>query len=161
MGTQSQTPAWTWRRIAAWARLPVDRRWLFAIGGVIWSAVGLLCLGYAIVWLAPVSVALMLALAVAGLVTAAAFVRFVFLRIVRKNIVRIEQGPTPASAFAFQGWKSYLVTVLMIAMGITLRSSAIPKPYLAVIYEGVGAALLLTSVLYHRRFAAALRVERC
>jgi hypothetical protein len=82
------------------------------------------------------------------------------LRIVRKNIARIEDGPTRASAFAFQGWKSYLVTVLMVAMGITLRHSAVPKPYLAVIYEGVGAALLLTSLLYHRRFAAALRPQR-
>jgi hypothetical protein len=157
-GSQVQTG--TWQRIASWARLPVERRWLFEISGVIWSAVGLLCLGYAVVWLSPVGAPLLVGLAAAGLLTAAAFMRFVFLGIVRKNIARIEDGPTRASAFAFQGWKSYLVTVLMVAMGITLRHSAVPKPYLAVIYEGVGAALLLTSLLYHRRFAAALRPRR-
>jgi len=91
---------------------------------------------------------------------AAAFVQFVFRRIVTKNIERIDAGPPRASAFAFQGWKSYVVTAFMIGLGITLRHSALPKPYLAVVYEGVGVALLLTSLLYHRRLVAALRGAR-
>lgn len=135
--------------------LPVGRRWLFLTGGVIWTAVGVLCVGYAVVWLTPVSLPYVLAFAAAGLAVAWAFVAFVFDRIVRKNIARIECGPAIASVFAFQGWKSYLVTVFMIGLGITLRNSAIPKPWLAIIYEGVGVALLFTSVLYHRRFAKA------
>jgi len=131
-------------------RLDVDRRWLFFIAGVIWTGVGVLLLGYAVTWLAPVSVPLELELGVAGLAVAFVFVRFIFHGIVRKNIERIEGGPARASAYSFQGWKSYLMTVFMIVLGIVLKRSPIPKPDLAVMYLGVGLALLLTSGLYHR-----------
>ncbi len=130
--------------------LDVDRRWLFAIAGVVWTGVGLLLLGYAVTWLAPESVSLEIELTVAGLAVAAVFVRFVFHGIVRKNIARIEGGPARASALSFQGWKSYLVTVFMIVLGVVLKRSPIPKPDLAVLYLGIGVALLLASGLYHR-----------
>jgi hypothetical protein len=135
-------------------RLDVDRRWLFAIAGVIWTAVGVLLMTYAVTWLRPVPVPLEIELSVAGLAVAAVFVRFVFHGIVRKNITRIQAGPARASAFSFQGWKSYVITVFMIGLGITLRHSALPKPALAVMYLGIGVALLLTSLLYHRHLFA-------
>lgn len=130
--------------------LDVDYRWLFGIAGVIWTGVGILLLAYAVSWLAPESVPIELELVVAGLAVAVVFVRFVFHGIVRKNIARIEAGPRRAHVFSFQGWKSYLVTVFMIALGIVLRHSAIPKPVLAPVYLGIGLALLATSLLYHR-----------
>lgn len=142
------------------ALLHVDRHWLFAIAGVVWTGVGLLLLAYAVGWLAVVRPPLALTLAAVGAVVAALFVRFVFSGIVRKNIARIEQGPARASAFAFQGGRSYLIAASMIALGIVLRHSALPKPGLAIVYEGVGAALLLTSLAYHRRLAGALRSAR-
>jgi hypothetical protein len=89
-------------------------------------------------------------LGVAGLAVAAVFVLFVFRGIVNKNIERIEGGPERASAFSFQGWKSYVITVFMIVLGIVLKRSPIPKPDLAVMYLGVGLALMLASGLYHR-----------
>jgi magnesium-transporting ATPase (P-type) len=139
------------------APLDVDRRWLFAIAGVIWTGVGVLLLTYAVTWLEPVSVPLEIELTIAGLAVAAVFVRFVFHGIVRKNITRIQAGPARANAFSFQGWKSYIVTVFMIGLGITLRHSALPKPALAVVYMGVGVALLLTSLLYHRHLFSTWR----
>jgi hypothetical protein len=142
---------------ASRAVLPVDRHWLFAIGGAVWTAVGVLLLVYTATWLAPVSLGLKFILGAEGLVVAAIFVRFVFGGIVRKNIARIDLGPARASAFAFQGWKSYVVTVFMVGLGITLRHSAIPKPELAVVYEGIGLALLVTSLLYDRRLLNSLR----
>lgn len=152
--TKEQTSSTILSGLPAWAQIPVGRRWLFAIAGVIWSAVGVLLLVYAATWLAPEALPVELGLAAGGLAVAAIFVRFVFAGIVRKNVARIEGGPERASAWAFQGWKSYLVTVFMIVLGITLRGSAIPKPELAVVYEGIGVALLLTSLTYHRRFFA-------
>jgi hypothetical protein len=148
------TPDVSKRAPASRSVLPVGRRVLFAIGAAVWTGVGVLLLVYTATWLAPVTWAFKLGLGLAGLVVAAVFVRFVFGGIVRKNIVRIDQGPARASAFAFQGWKSYLVTVFMIGLGIGLRHSAIPKPGLAVVYEGIGIALLLTSALYYRRVFA-------
>jgi len=89
-------------------------------------------------------------LTVAGLAVAAVFLRFVFHGIVTKNIARIEGGPARVSAYSFQGWKSYLITVFMIVLGIVLKRSPIPKPDLAVMYLGVGLALMLASGFYHR-----------
>ena len=152
--TTQETPGRARSAFPQWARLPIDRRWLYAIAGVIWTGVGVLLVGYAVVWLTPVRMPLEIELAAAGLVVAGVFVRFVFQGIVGKNIVRIEQGPPRASAWAFQGWKSYLVTVFMVGLGIALRHSALPKPGLAVIYEGIGVSLLFTSLLYHRKFFA-------
>jgi hypothetical protein len=141
-------------------RIDVDRRWLFAIAGAVWTGVGLLLLGYAVTWLAPVSIPLEIELGIAGLAVAAVFVRFLFHGIVSKNIARIEGGPARASAFSFQGWRSYLVTVFMIVLGVVLKRSPIPKPDLAVMYLGVGVALLLTSGLYHRHLFRTRRGER-
>lgn len=138
-------------------RLDVDRRWLFAIAGVIWTGVGVLLLSYAVTWLRPVSVPSEIELTVAGLAVAAVFVRFVFHGIVRKNITRIQAGPARVSAFTFQGWKSYVITVLMIGVGIALRHSTLPKPWLAPVYLGIGLALLLTGLLYHRHLFVSWR----
>lgn len=136
--------------------LDVDYRWLFAIVGVIWTGVGILLLTYAVTWLRPVAVPLEIELVIAGVAVAAVFVRFIFHGIVRKNITRIEEGPRRRSAFAFQNWKSYLVTVFMIGLGITLRHSSLPKTWLAPVYLGIGLALLLTSLLYHRHLLSHL-----
>lgn len=144
--TDTNTPEELERRRA----LDIDYRWLFAIAGAIWTGVGILLLGYAVSWLEPLKMFQEIGLILAGIAVAAIFIRFVFRGIVRKNIVRIEAGPKRRSALAFQNWKSYLVTVFMIALGITLRHSALPKAWLVPMYLGIGLALLLTSLLYHR-----------
>jgi len=136
--------------------LDVDRRWLFAIAGVIWTGVGILLLAYAVSWLKPESIPLEIELTIAGIAVAAVFVRFVFHGIVRKNIDRIEAGPKHAHVLAFQGWKSYVVTVFMIGLGVVLRHSALPKTWLAPVYLGIGLALLTTSLLYHRHLLSHL-----
>jgi hypothetical protein len=155
--SDESNPRVTGGGLPSWLTLPVTRRVLFAIGAVVWTAVGILLMVYTVTWLAPVPLPGMLGFVAGGLVVAVIFVRFVFSGIVKKNIVRIDAGPERASAWAFQGWKSYLVTVFMVGLGITLRHSPIPKPELAVIYEGIGVALLYTSLLYYRRLPGAAR----
>ena len=54
--------------------------------------------------------------------------------------------------FAFQKWTSYPLVLVMIAMGIYLRHySPIPKPYLAILYIGLGLSLFISSLLYYRQ----------
>lgn len=129
----------------------VQRRWLFAVSGGLWTGVGVVLMTYAVMWLAPVGWHLEITLGAAGLGLAAVAARFLFRGIASKNIDRIEQGPDRASLLAFQGWKSYLVMAGMMALGIALRHSAVPKPALAVVYAAIGGALMLASGLYHRR----------
>ena len=138
----------------------LDRRWLFGIAGAAWSIAGLILLGWAVVWLSDAWRPAEVVLVVFGAVGAVAFVRYGFLRIVNLNIERIERGPDRACAFAFQAWKSWAVMLSMIALGVVLRHSGLPRLALAVLYEVMGGALLGASLLYHRRFIEAMRLGK-
>jgi hypothetical protein len=72
------------------------------------------------------------------------------LKIVDKNLGRILSMEGKRCAFSFLTWKSYVMVALMIAMGAVLRHSPIPKPYLAMLYIGIGLALVLSSIRYLR-----------
>ncbi len=133
-------------------RLEVDRRWLYAIAAVAWSGAGLILLGWTVRWLVDVSVPVEIGLGVAGALTAGVAGHFLFGRIVLRNIRRIAEGPDRASVFAFQPFKSYVVMASMIALGVVLRHSSLPRPALAVVYEAIGGALLGASTFYYRRF---------
>jgi hypothetical protein len=45
----------------------------------------------------------------------------------------------------------------MIALGVTLRHSAVPRPELAVVYLAIGGALLLASFSYYNNLIDAFR----
>lgn len=98
-----------------------------------------------------------LVLAVLGLVLAVTMSIFVFSGMAHKNILRIRAYQEKVCVFAFQAWKSYLIIIFMVALGITLRSSPLPKPYLAVIYTTIGGALFLASINYYVSFYRELR----
>ncbi|MBK5109346.1 MAG: hypothetical protein JJE12_14525 [Anaerolineales bacterium] len=54
--------------------------------------------------------------------------------------------------FAFQRWTSYPLVVIMMSMGIYLRVySPIQKPYLAILYIGIGSSLVFASWRYYRQ----------
>jgi hypothetical protein len=38
----------------------------------------------------------------------------------------------------------------MVALGITLRHSSIPKQYLSILYNGIGLGLFLSGIRYFR-----------
>jgi len=54
--------------------------------------------------------------------------------------------------FSFMTWRSYLIVLVMVSMGIALRHSSIPKRYLSVLYNGIGLALFLSGIRYLRFF---------
>ncbi len=84
-----------------------------------------------------------------GIVLALTAHKFCFSRIARKNIVRLTLLTEKTCVFAFQRWRSYLLIVLMSALGIALRNLPIPKPYLAILYTTIGGALFLASFQYY------------
>jgi hypothetical protein len=59
--------------------------------------------------------------------------------------------------FSFLTWRSYIIVAVMIALGSLLRHSPIPKPYLSILYTGIGLALVLSSVRYLRVLLNQLR----
>ena len=84
-------------------------------------------------------------------------VRWGFGGIAQKNIRRLRRLPDRGCFFAFQAWKSYLIIMVMIALGVTLRHSSIPKHFLAVAYTAIGGALIVGSFYYYRHLSRLIR----
>jgi len=135
----------------------VDKRVLIVLSGMIWSIVGIILCRLAVQWLAQTTRQHAIWLGVAGFVLALVVHHFLFLRLLYKNIDRILSKEGRVCVFAFQPWKSYLIVIIMIGMGIMLRHSALPKPYLAVIYIGFGGAMILSSLVYYWNFFKCLK----
>jgi hypothetical protein len=125
--------------------------WLHLTAGMMWSGVGIMLVAFAVTWLALVHSWLVLPLVLAGLLLAAAIYFFGFSKLAARNVVRITRIPRErVCVFAFQKWSSYPLVLVMVAMGIYLRHySPFPKPYLAILYMGLGVALFASSLLYY------------
>lgn len=116
-----------------------------ALGGLVWSAVGLLLLGMGGTWLAAASGLVRLELALPAAVVAVLAWRFGLSRVAERNLRRLQEGPERACVFGFQPPRSWLIVALMITMGSLLRHSALPRLWLAPVYLSMGGALLMSS----------------
>jgi hypothetical protein len=130
----------------------VKKRYLLLLAGFMWFGVGLILIRYSIVWLIPLGKGALL-FAISGLLSALLIHHFGFLKIVDKNLQRIEEMEDKMFIFSFMSLKSYFLVLIMISMGIALRHSPIPKKYLSVLYSGIGVALVLSSIRYFRMFS--------
>ena len=133
----------------------VPKAWLHVVSGLTWSGVGIWLCGLAFGWLRPVDPPTAGLLGLGGLLLAALIHRFGFTRFAKRNLQRIDTIPSEkACVFAFQAWTSYPLVLVMVSLGIFLRSSSlIPKPLLAVLYLGIGGGLFLSSLHYYRHLA--------
>ena len=138
----------------------VPKCWLFAASGVMWSVVGLVMCATGAGWLDGQDIMGMVGIELAGVAVALATLRWGFGRIARKNIRRLRQLPERGCFFAFQAWTSYLIIAVMIALGVALRHSPVPKPWLAIVYTGIGGALFLASFSYYRHLLRLMRAIR-
>jgi len=129
----------------------VSKYWLMALAGLMWSLVGIILCRMAFIWLMVVPGRWALPLGSLGLIMALVANRFGFSKIALKNIARLCLLPNKTCIFAFQAWKSYLIIIFMIVLGITLRHSPIPRHFLAVIYATIGGALFFSSFHFYWR----------
>lgn len=125
---------------------------LYLISGLMWSFVGIMLCIIALPWIASLAMWEEVMITVVGMAAAGVIATFGFSKIAKKNIARIQGYTERVCAFAFQSWKSYLNIAVMITMGWLLRHSAVPKPFLAPLYLGLGGALFATSVLYYLQY---------
>jgi hypothetical protein len=129
----------------------VSKNSLLFIAGILWVMVGIMLNGMAYSWLRAERLGYALSAAAVGFVGSLFIHYFGFLRIVNRNIDRILPMEGKRCVFSFMPWKSYVLVAVMITLGVLLRHSPIPKLYLAVLYIGIGTALILSSVRYLRR----------
>jgi hypothetical protein len=135
----------------------VTREVLLFLAWALWFCVGCLLLTYAIFWLMAAGTGHRVMCGGTGVLCALLVHHFGLLTVVDKNLARLQSGDGKKCLFSFMPWKSYLIIPVMIALGVLLRHSAIPKPYLAILYIGMGLALLLSSLRYLRYFLQALK----
>jgi len=128
----------------------VSKYWLIALAGLIWSIVGITLCRLAYIWLVAVNWSLGLPLGLMGIISALAVYGYGFSKIALGNIHRLCLLSDKSCIFAFQAWKSYLIIIFMITLGMVLRNSPIPRHFLAVIYAAIGGALFVSSFHFYR-----------
>lgn len=138
----------------------VSKHWLLIVAGCMWTGVGILLSFLAVTWLAKTLLMKAILLGLLGIVFSFAINRFQFTKLAMKNIKRILSLNDKACVFSFQAWTGYLIIAFMMSLGIYMRNSAIPKPYLAVLYIAIGGSLLQASWHYYRHFFQVIRTDR-
>lgn len=133
----------------------VPKSVLLFLAGFAWVCVGTMLLTYAFSWLSEETGATLFVCA--GFSLALLVHHFGFLKIADRNLERILPMDGNRCFFSFINWKSYLVILVMVAMGMILRHSQIPRQYLSILYTGIGLALLFSSVRYFRLFIKEIR----
>jgi hypothetical protein len=126
----------------------VPRRWLFIIAGGIWMIAGIILIERAYNWLSDFDANQLILLLILAIFLALVIYFSGFIKIVRKNINRINSLPEKVCIFAFTAWKGYVIIAIMVTAGIILRNSAFPKHYLALIYLAMGGSLLIGGVVF-------------
>lgn len=131
----------------------VNRKWLIMISGVMWSGVGLLLIRIATKWFAAFNSGQMTLALTTGPLLGLAIAYFGFRKLAKENAERILAYPQRVCVFAFQRWQSYLLILVMMGMGIFMRTTSfIPRFLLAPMYIGIGLALFLASFVYYRSY---------
>lgn len=135
--------------------------WLIFLSGVMWSGVGILLNSYAYRWLIVLNFAEASLYLLGGLVLGSGIYAWGFSRLAESNIQRIDMITSDKPCiFAFQKWTNYPLVIFMVSLGIILRKfSPIPKPWLAVLYSGIGLSLLISSFHYYRKLIVDLTVK--
>lgn len=121
---------------------------LLILSGLLWAYAGFILIHYAYLWLSEENTSMSLLFASFGLISGLLVHFFGFSRVVTKNLKRIAEMPEKPCIFGFMSWKSYLLILFMMTLGISLRLSPLPKPYLSIIYIGIGSALILSGSRY-------------
>jgi preprotein translocase subunit SecY len=132
--------------------LKTDRKYLIMVAGLMWCGVGVMLMTFAATWLTRYTGKGAYLFLAAGILAGIPIHLFGFRKLAGRNIERLLEITEKRSIFSFITVKSYLTIIFMVALGITLRHSSIPKQYLSVVYNGIGLGLFLSGTKYIQSF---------
>lgn len=121
---------------------------LTLLAGIVWLIAGInVCKIGIETWATLPSTTVLM---VVGCVLTLAAFSAMFVRMVFKNIRRIEQIPVgQRRAWHMMSLKSYAIMAFMITLGLLLRRSpAVPATFIAWFYVGLGTALATAGIVY-------------
>jgi hypothetical protein len=127
-----------------------DKKILILTAGLMWCGAGAMLISFAETWLSRFEGKGIMIYYAAGFLAAMPIHYFGFRKLADKNLARLFPLREKKCLFSFITWKSYLVIVIMMTMGITMRHSSIPKQYLSILYNGIGLGLFLSGIKYLR-----------
>jgi hypothetical protein len=130
----------------------VDKRILVFLAGSMWCGVGIMLVHYAVSWLSADESKIKVFYYASGFLAAMPIHHFGFLKLADKNLKRLLPLNEKKCLFSFMTWRSYIIVLVMVSMGISLRHSSIPKNYLSILYNGIGLGLFLSGLRYLRFF---------
>jgi hypothetical protein len=133
----------------------VDRRVLVLTAGLLWSAVGLILMLAAALWLISSHRSMIIPVTI-GVVAGLIVYRCQFVKLARKNLIRIYSqapGKNRVCIFAFQNARSYVIAAFMMFMGYGLRHLPVSRIYLVPVYSAIGIGLLLSSFEYYHHLS--------
>lgn len=129
----------------------VHKKWLIMISGLVWTGVGVLLVRIASKWFPSFNMVQKELSIGGGIFLGIIIAWFGFSNLAKKNAKRILAYPRKACIFGFQRWQSYILVLVMISMGIFLRTTPfVPRFLLAPMYIGIGLALFLSSFVYYK-----------
>ncbi|MEI6048292.1 MAG: hypothetical protein WCS03_05295 [Bacteroidota bacterium] len=137
-----------------------DKRILVLLAGLMWCGVGIMLISFAVKWLSSYDGREVGLFYVAGFLAAMPIHHFGFLKIADKNLKRLLPLTEKRCLFSFMTWRSYIIVLVMVSMGIALRHSSIPKRYFSILYNGIGLALFLSGIRYLRFFFTLIFTKR-
>lgn len=127
-----------------------DKRILIFLAGLMWCGVGVMLVRFAITWLSSCTLKEQIFFYSVGFLAGLPIHYFGFSKIADKNLNRLAPLKEKKCVFSFMTWKSYIIVLFMMSLGITLRHSSLPKQFLSIIYDGIGLALFLSGLRYFR-----------
>ena len=130
----------------------VDKKYLILTSGIMWCGVGIMLISLAASWLKHFQGNGEFMFYAAGFLAAMPVHHFGFLKLADKNLQRLMPLEEKKCFFTFITPKSYIIIIIMVTLGITLRHSAIPRQYLSILYNGIGLGLFLSGIRYFRFF---------
>ena len=134
--------------------LKVKANTLILIAGIIWLTASIILSARAISWIELITSTQLVSGVIAAIILSVIKIYLIFQKITLNNINRIQSFPqTNINIWEFHKIKDKLLIVLMIIIGIGLRSAPfIPKYVLFPIYLGIGIAMLYCAILYFKVF---------
>ncbi len=139
----------------------VNKKILIIIAGVLWTGVGIMLIRIAFSWLIKYSGVNIIGISVAGVSAGILISKFAFNNIAEKNINRIKQYDKKICLFAFQNIRSYFLIIIMIFLGILLKSASyIPDKLLSLIYISIGSGLFIASYRYLIALIKCLKLKK-
>jgi hypothetical protein len=135
----------------------VPKWWLYLIAGLMWCGVGVMLMGWAWVWSTSTEWRQAWLFDAMGLLIGLGIATF-FRRMAKQNDLRIKLLPEKACIFAFQSWWSYPLVVFMMALGLVMKASPLPRTWLAGMYLAIGSGLFIAGLRYFGWFRAELIV---